>query len=163
MEVPSYKMPSLRIMFKKLWFRLREFIVVAWPILIIGSVVLSLLQFFELEQYVNRVLSPLVVFALGLPEKVGVTLIFGVLRKELTLIMLGQALGTTDFLSMMTRGQVVVFTVFVVLYLPCLATLSVLQRILGWKGMLGTAALTLALAVLGGLLFRLVLAAVGYS
>jgi len=163
MEVPSYKMPSLRIMFKKLWFRLREFIVVAWPILIIGSVVLSLLQFLELEQYVNRVLSPLVVFALGLPEKVGVTLIFGVLRKELTLVMLGQALGTTDFLSIMSRGQVVVFTVFVVLYLPCLATLSVLQRILGWKGMLGTAALTLALAVLGGLLFRLVLAAVGYS
>ena len=163
MEVPTYKMPSFGIMLRKIWFRLREFIVVAWPILIAGSIILSVMEFLKFDHYVNQALSPIVVYALGLPEKVGVTLLFGVLRKELTLVMLSQALGTMQFLTVMTRAQIVVFVVFVVFYLPCLATLSVLWRILGWKGMLETAALTMVLAILAGLAFRLVLAAVGYS
>jgi ferrous iron transport protein B len=163
MEVPTYKMPSLKIMVRKVWFRLREFVVVAWPILIAGSIILSVMEFLKLDHYVNHALAPLVVYVLGLPEKVGVTLLFGVLRKELTLIMLSQALGTMQFLTVMTRSQIVVFVIFVVFYLPCLATLSVLWRILGWKGMIQTAALTMVLAIIAGLAFRLVLAAVGYS
>lgn len=163
MEVPTYKMPNAKILVKKIWFRLREFIVVAWPILIAGSVVLSLMEFYKLDYIFNRGLSPLVVHLLGLPEKIGVTLIFGILRKELTLVMLTQALGTVNFLSILTPIQIIVFVVFVVFYIPCLSTLAVLWRILGWKGMLGAAGLTLAVATFLGLMFRLALTAVGYS
>jgi ferrous iron transport protein B len=162
MEVPIYKMPRLKILAQKVWFRLREFIVVAWPILIAGSVLLSLMEFFKLDHLVNRGLSPLVVYLLGLPEPVGVTLVFGMLRKELTLIMLSQALGTVDFLSVLTRSQVLVFVVFAVFYMPCLSTLAVLWRQLRWKGVLATVALNLAVALVFGLGFRGVLLLIGY-
>lgn len=157
MEVPTYKLPALEPLLRKAWFRLREFILVAWPILIAGSVILSLMDYFHLAGVVNKALSPLVVSILGLPEKVGVTLIFGILRKELTLIMLTQALGTSEFLSVMTRAQVVVFTVFVIFYLPCLATLAALWKQLKWKGTLASIGLTLSVATLIAILFRLLL------
>ncbi len=157
MEVPSYKMPSWKPLYHKVWFRLREFVVVAWPILIAGSVVLSFMEYLHLDAAVNRALSPLVVYALGLPEKVGATLIFGVLRKELTLIMLSQALGTTNFAAVMSKTQIVVFTVFVLFYVPCLATLAALWKQLQWKGTLAAIGLTLAVATAVGVIFRLAL------
>jgi ferrous iron transport protein B len=157
MEVPSYKLPGLKPLWKKVWFRLREFIIVAWPILIIGSIILSLLDFFHLGAFINRALSPLVVHLLGLPEQVGITLIFGVMRKEMSVVMLAQALGTTDFASVMTSTQVVVFTVFVIFYVPCVATLAVLWKILRWKGTLASILLTLGIATLMGIIFRFAL------
>jgi len=68
--------------------------VVAWPILIVGSLVLSLLQFYHLEVYVNDLCRPFTA-VLGLPAALGTTLIFGIMRKELALVMLAEALGTT--------------------------------------------------------------------
>ena len=135
---------------------------VAWPILIVGSVLLSLMEFYKLDHLVNRGLSPLVVYLLGLPEQVGVTLVFGILRKELTLIMLSQAMGTIDFLSVLTRSQILVFVVFVVFYVPCLSTLAVLWRQLRWKGMLATVGLNIFVALVMSLGFRAVLFLIGY-
>jgi ferrous iron transport protein B len=120
------------------------------------------MEFYKLDYLVNRALSPLVVYALGLPEQIGVTLVFGILRKELTLIMLGQALGTIDFLSVLTRGQVLVFTVFAVFYIPCLSTLAVLWRQLGWRGVLGTAGLNFFVALVLSAGFRAALRLAGY-
>jgi len=163
MEVPSYKLPMTSAVLKKTWFRLREFVIIAFPVLILGSIVLSLLEFLQLIDWLNQALKPLVVYVLGLPEKTGVTLIFGILRKELTLIMLAQALGTTEFLSIMTKSQVVVFVVFVVFYIPCLSTLAVLYKEQGWKGVGSAILITLFISILIGLLFRLILSAIGYG
>ncbi|RXL35203.1 ferrous iron transport protein B, partial [Citrobacter sp. AAK_AS5] len=67
---------------------MREFITIAWPLLVVSSVVLGLLEWFHAHDYINALLSPLTVTVLGLPAAVGMTLVFGVLRKELTLVML---------------------------------------------------------------------------
>ncbi|MFZ0391809.1 MAG: ferrous iron transport protein B, partial [Calditrichia bacterium] len=53
LEIPPYRKPSLKVIRKKTWFRIKEFIVVAWPILIAGSVLLGLLEFFQLDQWIN--------------------------------------------------------------------------------------------------------------
>jgi ferrous iron transport protein B len=66
-------------------------------------------------------------WSLGLPEAVGVPLIFGVLRKELSLVMLHQALGGGELKDVLTSIQMVTFSVFVVFYIPCLATLLVIR------------------------------------
>ncbi len=146
MEIPSYRMPSWNVIKKKTWFRIKEFIVIAWPILIAGSIVLGFLEYFHLDRLVNLLLSPLTDL-LGLPSKVGVTMIFGVLRKELSLIMLTQALGTTDVIKVMTTNQILTFTVFITFYIPCVATMAVLSRELGRKWMLLTVGITLGLAI----------------
>ncbi|GAB4373667.1 MAG: ferrous iron transport protein B [Calditrichia bacterium] len=147
LEIPPYRLPSVKVVKRKTWFRIKEFITVAWPILILGSVVLGLLEFFHLDRIINQRLSPITAF-LGLPAVVGTTLIFGVLRKELSLIMLTQALGTTDVISVLSANQILTFTVFITFYIPCVATMAVLSRELDKKWMLVTSGFTLALALL---------------
>jgi ferrous iron transport protein B len=156
LEIPSYRLPTLSALCKKTWFRLREFIVIAWPLLIAGSLILSLLEYFRLSGIINGLLSPLVSTVLGLPEAVGITLIFGILRKELTLIMLVQALGSSDFSAIMSHSQMLVFTVFSLFYIPCLATLGMLRSVIGIRGMLLALIFTTGLAVLISLFFRIV-------
>ena len=153
LEMPSYRTPSLRGLLRKVYFRVQEFVVQAWPILILGSVVLSLLTYFQADDLVNALMRPLT-WILGLPAVTGIPLIFGVLRKELSMVMLTQALGGVDFAVGLTPTQMVTFTVFVVLYMPCLATLAVLRREFGGRQMVQIAGLTVLLALAGALVAR---------
>jgi len=150
LEMPPYRVPTLRNVTSKAWFRVREFIVEAWPLLIAGSAVLALLNYFDFAYVFNWLVRPFT-WLLGLPSEVGVPLIFGILRKELSLVMLGQALGTNDFSASLTSTQMLVYTTFVMFYLPCLATLSVLKRELGTRSMLVISALTVLVAMLASL------------
>ncbi|MBZ5671548.1 MAG: ferrous iron transport protein B [Acidobacteriia bacterium] len=156
MEVPAYRVPAPRVVALKTWWRLREFVVVAFPLLVVGSVVLSLVDFYGWQHGINTALSPLTAL-LGLPRPVGLTLIFGVLRKELSLLMLMQALGTTHVLGVMTAAQILIFTLFVTFYLPCMATLASMLRELGWRLTLAASAALLALAIVISLAARAVL------
>ncbi|MDD2921720.1 MAG: ferrous iron transporter B [Anaerolineales bacterium] len=153
LEMPTYRVPTLKNVFGKAWFRIREFVVEAWPILIAGSAVLAILNYFEWSYLFNYLIRPLT-WMMGLPLEVGVPLIFGILRKELSLVMLGQALGSTDFASVMSPAQMMVYAAFVMFYLPCLATLSVLKRELGTKAMLAISALTVFIAFIAAMLVR---------
>jgi len=146
LEMPSYHRPQMNVVLAKTWLRLRDFIVVAWPLLIIGSLVLGLAEWYHLDQFINQLTRP-ITYILDLPSQVGTTLIFGVLRKELSLLMLFQALGTQDVISVMSRTQILVFTLFVVFYIPCLATLGVMGKEIGWKKTLAASAVTFVLAI----------------
>jgi len=154
LEMPSYKLPHFSAVMRKVWFRLREFVVIAWPILIAGSVTLSLLEYFQLAERINGILSFFTSGLLGLPSAVGITLIFGILRKELAIIMLVQALGTSNFSSVMTAEQMMIFTVFSLFYIPCLATLGMLRSTIGDRGMLFTLCFTTAIGTVMALAFR---------
>jgi Fe2+ transport system protein B len=145
LEMPTYRIPTLKNVTGKAWFRVREFVVEAWPILIAGSAILAALNFFNAAVAFNWLVRPLT-WSLGLPAEVGVPLIFGILRKELSLVMLGQALGTVNFDVALSISQMVTYATFVMFYLPCLATLSVLKRELGGRAMLAIAGLTVVVA-----------------
>jgi small GTP-binding protein len=145
LEMPTYRIPTLKNVTGKAWFRVREFVVEAWPLLIAGSAILAALNFFNAAIAFNWLVRPLT-WSLGLPAAVGVPLIFGILRKELSLVMLGQALGTVNFDTALSTPQMVTYATFVMFYLPCLATLSVLKRELGGRAMLAIAGLTVVVA-----------------
>jgi ferrous iron transport protein B len=155
MEIPDFRIPTLANMINKTWLSLKDFMVVAWPILIIGCLVLSLLKFFGLEGYINNAFSPLTAL-LGLPSQVGSTLVFGIIRKELTLVMLSEAMGTNQLHTVLTHVQLLTFTIFVLFYIPCASTIAALSREIGWKStalaMVGCFTLALTL----GLITRLV-------
>ncbi|MEW5976172.1 MAG: ferrous iron transport protein B [Acidobacteriota bacterium] len=155
LEVPRYNLPRLGMLLQKTWFRLREFIEIGWPLLVVGSIALSFIEFGHWDGIINQVLSPLTAL-LGLPAVTGTTLIFGLLRKELTLLMLFQALGTTDVLSVMTASQVFVFAVFTTFYVPCVATVAALAKELGWRLTAAVVAYSLFLALAISLAVRLV-------
>jgi ferrous iron transport protein B len=153
MEIPEYRFPTWTNVWHKSWHSLKEFIVIAWPILIVGSLVLSLLQFYHLEMYVNILCLPFTAI-LGLPAVLGTTLIFGIMRKELALVMLAAALGTPNITTALTLTQLLTFTIFVMFYIPCASTVAAMSRELGWKGATTAVALSLILALILGLLTR---------
>jgi ferrous iron transport protein B len=153
MEIPEYRRPTLKTVLQKSWRNLKDFIVVAWPILIVGSVVLSLLKYYKLEALLNEALVPLTAL-LGLPTAVGTTLIFGIMRKELSLIMLNEALGTTQLSTVLSHTQLLTFTVFVLFYIPCASTIAALGREIGWRGAAAAVLSSLAIALGLGVLTR---------
>lgn len=153
MEIPEYRRPTLRNVYHKTWRSLKDFVVVAWPILIAGSVVLSLLKYYGWDYLVNLGLAPLTAW-LGLPAAVGTTLIFGIMRKELSLVMLNEALGTTQVQTVLSPAQLLTFTVFVLFYIPCASTVAALSREVGWRGAALAVVASLSLALALGLLTR---------
>jgi ferrous iron transport protein B len=153
LEMPVYRIPTIRTVSSKAWWRIREFIVVAWPLLILGSVILSILNYFNAAVFLNTLVRPLS-WVLGLPNEVGVPLIFGVLRKELSLVMLGQALGSMNFSQVLTPVQMITYAVFVVFYVPCLATMIVIRKEMGTKVMWSIVGLTTLIATLASLAAR---------
>ncbi len=158
MEMHDYRWPHMKTVLKQTWFRVAEFIKIAFPLIIVGSIVLKLAEVSGVLGTIAAVLSPVTVVWLGLPAITGITLIFGILRKELTLIMLATLLGTTNFAQVPGFGpvQMVVFTLVVMLYIPCIATIAVLVKDFGWKKSLFITVFEIAFATLvGGIAFRL--------
>jgi len=157
LEIPSLKAPSLVAMAQKTYLQLKSFVKFAWPLIVGGSVVLSLLQFLSLDKVLNAAFSPLVVHGLGLPQPLGITLVFGFLRKELSLIMMLQALGVEykNLLTVISREQILVFTVFVSFFIPCLSTFAILWKEIGKKIAFLSVGLSIAVAIAVSLLVRL--------
>ncbi len=156
MEMSSYRMPHIKTVAKQTWFRLREFIVMAFPLIITGSLVIKVAEIANLLDPIANIMSPVTVAWLGLPAVTGIALIFGVLRKELTLIMLATLLGTANFAQVMTPVQMIVFTLVVMLYIPCVATIGALVKEFGGKKALLITVLEILLALLvGGIAYRL--------
>jgi ferrous iron transport protein B len=159
LEIPSLKGPRPGAILRKTWLQLSSFVKFAWPILIGGSLVLSLLGHFRADRWINDVLAPLVVKGLGLPHELGVTLVFGFLRKELSLIMMLQALGVDyqNVMSVISREQIVVFTVFISFFIPCLSTFVILWKEVGKKWAFVSAGLSVGVALVLSWIVRLVL------
>jgi ferrous iron transport protein B len=158
MEIPNLKLPSPAATYRKTYFNIREFIVSAVPLLVVGSIILALMEYFKLSALINKAVSPLVTFALGLPEQLGSTLIFGFLRKELIIVMSNQALNVTSIADIgLSVNQALTFTIFIILYIPCVATFGVLWREFGRRAVLFTTVFTLLIATLSAVLVRLVL------
>lgn len=156
LEIPRYNIPPVKVLAYKSWFRLKEFILVAWPLLILGSVLLKSAEFFHLDSAINNFLSPFTIGILGLPAALGVTMLFGLMRKELSLILLFSALGTSNVLLKMTGTQVFTFSIFITFYIPCLATIAALARELNWKKAILISLLTFSLAIILGVASRFI-------
>jgi len=155
MEMHDYKVPHLRTILKQTWFRLAEFIKIAFPLIIVGSFMIKLAEVFGLLEPIAAVFSPVTVVWLGLPAITGITLIFGVLRKELTLIMLATLLGTTNFAQVLAPLQMVVFTIVAMFYIPCIATIAALVKEFGLKKALFITVFEIIFAItLGGIALR---------
>jgi len=155
MEMNDYRVPQLKTVLKQTWFRLAEFIKIAFPLIIVGSLAIELAEVFGLLEPIAIVLSPVTVIWLGLPVVTGITLIFGILRKELTLIMLATLLGTTNFAQVLIPIQMVTLTLVAMFYIPCIATIAALVREFGWKKALFITVFEIVFAIiLGGVAFR---------
>lgn len=154
MEMPSYKKPSSRSILIKTWNRTKDFVYIAFPIIVAGSLVITVLSITGFIDYITAGARPLIIGWLGLPEAAGIPLIFGVLRKELALILLSEIIP----LETLSAIQMIVFALVTMVYIPCIATVATLLREFGWKKALAISITDVALALLlGGIAYRLLL------
>jgi ferrous iron transport protein B len=156
MEMFPFRRPALRQVMGKTWRRFREFVWDAAPIIVVGSLVLGALYETDVVWRLTEPLAPIVEGWLMLPAVAGLTLIFAVLRKELALQLLlvfaavsaGGAVANVG--SFMTTSQIVTYAVVNAIYIPCLATIAVLSRELGWRRTTLVCAGTVVIALLVG-------------
>lgn len=145
LEIPPYRWPPLNIVFSKLWLRVKEFIVDAFPFVILGVLIVNLLQYAQVFHAVSNAFGPLMKTILGLPKEAIFPLVIGFLRKDI-------AAGLLIPLNM-TVKQLIIASVFLSMSFPCIATFIIFLKELGIKYLLAaTAIMIMATMFVAGML-----------
>ena len=156
-EIPAYAIPGLSNLLRESWMRTRDILTIVTPLLVGGSVVLALLSYIGADSMLNTLLTPITSWWLGVPVVLGVPVLFGVLRKELSLLMIYQALGSFDVGAYMDWVQLTTFLLFLTFYVPCVSTFAVMLRTIGRKQALFSVFISVTVALLVSGFIRLLL------
>ncbi len=144
-EIPPYRIPYFRGLSKKIWIRMKWFIREAVPFVLLGVLLVNILYTLGIIQFVGKFTAPVVTRLLGLPSEAVGALIIGFLRKDVAVGML-IPLG-------LTAKQLIIASVVLAMYFPCVATFTTLVKELGFVDMLKSAGIMIVSSlVVGGLL-----------
>ncbi|KAA0006662.1 MAG: ferrous iron transport protein B [Thermoplasmata archaeon] len=157
-ELPPYRLPKIKNVVAKSWIRMKSFVYVVIPLLIIGGMLYGLLLHLSLIDFIVKPLSPITRGWLMLPEESVMALFYGFLQKDLTPAMLANALGTLNFNAAMTKLQIFTFGMASTFQIPCIIAFAMIGKELGWKNaiLIEIAALAYGLIVTG-LILRLLM------
>ena len=145
LEIPPYRIPYLRGLSKKIWIRITWFLKEAIPFVLLGVLLVNILYTFGIIQFIGRITAPVITKVLGLPAEAVGALIVGFLRKDVAVGML-IPLG-------LTVKQLIIASVVLAMYFPCVATFTTLVKELGVVDMLKSAGvMIISSLVVGGLL-----------
>jgi len=155
MEMTPLRKPELKSTLRKTWMKSREFLFIAFPLLLLGSAFLGVADALGLLSLFQNFVEPISVGLLGLPAFAATALVFGILRKEMALQILAVLAGTANFAAVMTPVQMYQFAVITTIYIPCVATIAVLKHELGLKDTVSIVLFTSVLALGVGILIRI--------
>jgi ferrous iron transport protein B len=150
MELPPYRSPTIKAAALHMWYRGREYLHRAGLVIFGGVLVIWVLATLpfgveygsaeSLAGILGQVAQPLF-DPLGFTWQLVVGLIFGFIAKEVVIGSLGTLYGGEESLSAALAADpalgpvtALAYMVFVLLYLPCVATLGVIKQEMGsWK------------------------------
>jgi len=161
-EIPPYALPTWRSLLNNTWMRTSDILTIVTPLLVGGSVVLALLSHVGADEAVNTLLTPITHWWLGLPVVLGVPILFGILRKELSLLMIYQALGSFELGQYLDWVQIITFLIFLTFYIPCISTFAVMLRTIGRREAFFSIFLSVSVALLVSGVIRFSLEAVQF-
>jgi len=149
MELPPLRLPTLGNIIVKTYTRMEWYFREVFPLFILASVIIWFGRLTGLFDVVVNALEPLVSW-LGLPDETAVAFLFGFFRRDYG------AAGLYDLRSTMNGVQLLVSTVTMTLFVPCIAQFSVTIKERGLKTALAIFAFIFPFAFLvGGLLNKL--------
>jgi ferrous iron transport protein B len=148
-EIPPYRLPYPRAVASKLWMRVREFLKDALPIVLLGVLGINLLYTTNVFSHLAETFSPFLSRWLGLPGEAIFVLFLGFLRKDL-------AMGLLIPLGLSPK-QLIISSVVLAMFFPCVATFVIILRELGWKRLLQSTVIMVSLSLLVGGLLNVVL------
>lgn len=156
LELAPLRVPVPADVARKAWRRFRSFVVVATPIMVVGSFVVGLLYESGLWAQLATIIEPATGWLLGLPAIAGVAIAFAFLRKELALQLL-VALAIVQYGAIaaepgafLSPAQLFVFAVVTCVSIPCAATLAALAGEFGRRTAVTISVATLGLALGAG-------------
>ena len=143
MELPNYRLPSVKSVALLLWEKAKDFLERAFTVIFLATIVIWFLQSFDarlnvvessadsLLAMVGQLLAP--VFApLGFADwRCATALISGFIAKESVVSTLEILLGTSALSALFTTKSAVSFLVFTLLYTPCVAAIAAIRREVG--------------------------------
>jgi len=138
-EIPPYRLFPWKRTMEKLWLRVRGFIVEAVPIMIIAIPVINVLNTIGVFQAIANFTAPVVSGLLGLPKDAVAAIFVAFFRMDAAMALLAP-LG-------LTAKQLVVSSVVLVMFFPCIATLTIMLREMGFGNLLKS----LGIMILAGL------------
>lgn len=150
LEVPPLRVPSPGMVLTRAWIHIREFLVIAMPLLIMSSIFLGLLGYFGVLAVIQGYSAPVMEGLLGLPPYASTSLLFGILRKEMAFETLIVLAGTANLTDVLTQLQLYVFALVSTLFMPCISTIAVLYREQGLRTALQISLYTVALGFIAG-------------
>ena len=143
MELPNYRMPSLKSVALLLWEKARDFLQRAFTIIFLATIIIWFLQSFDtrlnvvtdssnsLLALVGRVIAPIFT-PLGFADwRCATALISGFVAKESVVSTLEVLLGSASVATLFSTRSAVSFLVFTLLYTPCVAAVATIRRELG--------------------------------
>ncbi len=157
LEIPDLRMPTLRQTAGKTYIRVKEFLTIAFPLLLMGSIALEILMAEGMLQRLVDPAEPFMVGVLGLPAITVIALIFGILRKEMALQMLMVLFGTSSLALVLSDAQMFTFAIVMAIFMPCLAAIAVLIREFGVKNAGAITAASVAIAIAFGAVSNIIL------
>ena len=143
MELPNYRIPSLKSVALLLWEKARDFLQRAFTVIFLATIIIWFLQSFDtrlnvvtdsadsLLALVGRWIAP--VFApLGFADwRCATSLISGFVAKESVVSTLKILLGGAGLSTMFASRSAISFLVFTLLYTPCVAAVATIRREFG--------------------------------
>ena len=147
LELPPYRKPLIKNIFAKSWIRMKDFVYIVIPLLVLGGIAYGILNITGFTKHIVGPLSPITTW-LGLPAVTIIPLAFGFLQKDLTGAMLLSVLGS-NISSTMTPLQIYTFGITSTMGIPCIIALGMLIKEFGYK----KAILLTGVSILYGLLF----------
>ena len=171
MELPNYRMPSLRSVMQLLWEKSKDFLQRAFSVILVATVIVWFLQSFDfrfnyLETSEGSIMAVLAGAVAPIMRPIGMgdwrivtSLISGFMAKE-SVVSIMQMLfaGGMEGLGKLTAACMLVFSL---LYTPCVAAIASIRRELGSKWAVSVVIWQCALAWVMALIVRLIGMALG--
>lgn len=159
LEIPPVRVPKLSNITIKVLARTEWYLKEAVPLFIVGTLLLYLLDAFNLLGGIQSGLSPVVVGALGLPAEAANSFVIGFLRRDY---------GAAGLFAMQQAGkldgiQTVVALTTITLFIPCIANFLVIIKERGRTAGLAIAGFILVFSFGFGALMNFTLRALGVS
>ncbi|MFH1697433.1 MAG: ferrous iron transporter B [Candidatus Omnitrophota bacterium] len=142
LEIPPYRFPPLSMLGRKLYYRIKGFLIEAMPVVLIGVLVINILLYLKLFDFITGMFAPIIQGLFGLPKEAIVSLVIGFLRKDVAVGML-MPLG-------LTVKQLFIAATLLAISFPCVATFVVLWKELGFKSLVKSTLIMITVSLIVG-------------
>ena len=141
-ELPEFRMPKLKRVAAHVWERAEDYLQKIGTVIVWASIIIWALQYFPQQDLsdiehsylamIGQAIEPIMT-PLGFDWKMSVCLLTGLPAKEAIVSTMGILYPSDSALSAFTPVTAYAFMTFVLLYFPCVATITTLGKELGAK------------------------------